>query len=149
MMNKIRIITIGKVKNSSIKFEIDDLIKRLKRVEIIELKEVKDSNEVKLKEKEFDLFRKYVEDNSYESFLLWEFGREYTTEEFYNKISKFQGNMQFFITGAYGPNDEFKLKVKNHLSLSKMTFTHEQAQYMLIEQLYRVHCFENNINYTK
>ena len=147
---KIRIVTIGKIKNQSLKNEITDLVKRLRRVEIIELKEVKDSNEEKLKEKEYKLFEKYINDSSYESFLLWEFGKQYNTKQFYDKLQNMRSkNIQFLITGAFGPNETLKLKVKNHLSLSSMTFTHEQALYMLIEQLYRVYCFENNISYSK
>jgi 23S rRNA (pseudouridine1915-N3)-methyltransferase len=148
-MQKIRVIVIGKVKNKSLLTEINDLSKRLTRFEIIELKEVKENNIPKLKEKEYDLFQKYLEDKSYENFLLWEFGETFTTKNFYSKLKKIDRNIQFFITGAYGPNEDLKSSIKNHISLSNMTFTHEQALYLLVEQLYRVYCFENNINYTK
>ena len=46
-------------------------------------------------------------------------------------------------------SNELKNLVDLKLSLSSMTFTHEQALYLLIEQLYRVQCFEKNISYSK
>lgn len=145
----LRIITIGKLKNQSLKTEFSDLSRRLSRFDLIELKEVKDKNLEIIKKKEFELIKPYLEDSSYETFLLWEFGKEYSTMEFSNRLKKYDKPIQFIITGAFGPSEELKKLVNNKLSLSKMTFTHEQALYMLIEQLYRVQCFEKGINYTK
>ena len=57
--------------------------------------------------------------------------------------------MTSLVTGAFGPSEELKRRTLFSLSLSEMTFTHEQALYMLVEQLYRVSCFEKGIDYTK
>lgn len=143
-----KIVTIGKLKNSNIEKEITELKKRISRLEIIELKEVKDKNIEIIKKKEAELILSLI-NNSYYNVLLWEFGSEFSTEQFYKKFKNISKPIQFIITGAYGPSEELKSKVDFHLSLSKMTFTHEQAFYMLIEQLYRLECFEKNIPYTK
>lgn len=149
-MQKIRVITIGKLKNKSLQNEIEDLKKRIPRFEILELKEIKDKNENIIKKKETEILKPYINENSYHSFLMWEYGNEFSTKDFSNKIKKINQPIQFLITGAFGPSEELKQLTKNsHLSLSKMTFTHEQALYMLVEQIYRHYCFEKGINYTK
>lgn len=147
-MQPIKIYTIGKIKNKSLITEIDDLKKRVTRLEIIELKEIKDKNSEIVKKKEFELIKDYVLSSNF-NFLLWEFGTQFNTKEFYDKLSKIDRNICFFITGAFGPNDDLKKLITNHISLSKMTFTHEQALYMLVEQVYRCECYEKGINYTK
>jgi len=147
-MNKIKIICIGKIKNKSLITEINDLKKRLSRFEIIELKEIKEKNINILKKKECELISKHLTKSNY-NILLIENGLEFSTQKFYEKFGRENREINFIITGAFGPNDELKNKVDFHLSLSKLTFTHEQAQYILIEQIYRMQCIEKNIPYTK
>jgi len=143
-----KIITIGKIKNRSLNSEIDELKKRISRFEIIELKEVKEKTEDLIKRKEFELIKPYLDKNCF-NILLLESGKEFDTKEFYNKLKTTTRSIQFIITGAFGPSEELKRSCDMILSLSKMTFTHEQALYMLVEQIYRVQCFEKNIPYTK
>ncbi len=57
--------------------------------------------------------------------------------------------MIFIITGACGPSEKLIQNVDATLSLSEMTFTHEQALYMLVEQIYRVDQLEKGTSYTK
>lgn len=147
-MQKIRIITVGKLKNSSLKKEVEELLKRISRIEIIELKEIKDKNSQIVKKKELETLKPYIE-SSPQTILLWEHGKQYTTKGLYEKVSLTQEPIDFIITGALGPSEELISLVNSTLSLSLMTFTHEQAFYMLIEQLYRCECFEKNIPYTK
>ena len=147
-MQSIKIICIGKLKNSSLKSEIEELKKRVKRLEIVELKDVKDDNSEIVKKKEFELIKSYIE-LSCDNYLLWEFGEEYLTKEFCDLIIKSEKSIQFIITGAFGPSDELKDLIRKHISLSKMTFTHEQALYMLVEQIYRAQCHGKGVNYTK
>jgi len=146
---KLKIITIGKIKNKNILLEIEEIKKRMPKLEIIELKEVKDSNTEIIKKKEYELFKKYLNSKNDIKILLWEYGKDYTTQKFYEKIKSLNKDITLFITGAFGANDDMKNSCNLYLSLSKMTFTHEMARLMLIEQLYRVQCFERNIPYTK
>lgn len=145
---KLRILLIGKIKNSSLKKEIKDLSKRISRFEFIELNEIKQSNEELLKQKEYESFLPYLKETSWTSYLLTERGEEFTSKGFYQEL-KSQEKVQFLISGAYGPSEKLRKEVKKHLSLSQMIFTHEQAAYLLVEQLYRVECFSKNIPYTK
>jgi 23S rRNA (pseudouridine1915-N3)-methyltransferase len=153
-MNKIKIITIGKLKNKSLIEEIQNLKKRISKLEILELKEIKQINENILKKKEYELLKPHINGQEQNTFLLCEYGKEYTTFEF-DKIIK-QTNeqtnnqtLQFIICGAFGPDENLKKQLPKKLSLSKMIFTHEQALYMLVEQIYRHYCFDKNIPYTK
>lgn len=145
---QIKIFCIGKVKNKNLLSEIEDLKKRISRFEIVELKEVKDKNSEIVKKKEFELFEKFI-DRSCFNVLLSEDGKEFSTKGFYEKFSSVDRPINFFVSGAYGPCDDFRDVVDLQLSLSKMIFTHEQALYMLVEQIYRAQCFEKNIAYTK
>lgn len=143
-----KIITIGKLKNQNLINEIKNLKKRISRLEIIELKEIKDKNIEIIKKKEFELISKHLDKSNY-NILLSEHGKEFSTKEFYNKFKNIEKPIFFIITGAFGANDDLKNQVDLYLSLSKMTFTHEQAFYLLIEQIYRLKCFRKNIPYTK
>lgn len=145
---QIKILVVGKLKNKNLFSEIEELKKRISRIDVIELKEIKDSNIEIVKQKEFELIEKHL-NPEYFNVLLWEFGEVFSTKRFYEKLKKIEKPIQFIITGPYGASSELSKRVNMILSLSKMTFTHEQAYYMLIEQLYRAECFRKGIDYTK
>ena len=146
-MQQINIITIGKIKNSSLKKEIDELKKRISRLNFIEIKEIKNNNVEILKKKEEEEILKHINPQN-KIYILHEHGKQFTTFEFSNLILKEDKNIDFIITGAYGPSNNLIDKFTT-ISLSPLTFTHEQAQYMLVEQIYRAQCVEKNIPYTK
>lgn len=143
-----KIIIIGKIKNEFINNLIKELVNRINRIEIICIKEIKEKNIEKIKEKEFIEIQKYLKKDEF-NILLWEFGTEYTTSQFYSKINTINKKINFVITGPFGANENLKKLFDLHFSLSKMTFTHEQALYLLIEQIYRLECIKKNIPYTK
>ena len=70
------------------------------------------------------------------TYILDPDGKEFTSEEFSKLISKTEEKLIFIIAGAEGFTDDVKNKIKR-ISLSKMTFTHEMAQLLFVEQLYR------------
>ena len=81
--------------------------------------------------------------------VLWENGKSFDTKTFSKKILEMEEDCIFVISGAYGASEKLRAKADFCLSLSKMTFTHEMAAVLLVEQLYRVQCEEKNIPYTK
>lgn len=146
-MVKITIFYIGKIKDKNILNMILELSKRLQRVKLVELKECKGKTieEIKLKEAEilspiFDKFQKV--------YVCSEKGDEFTTQKFYEYV-RLEDEVAFIISGAYGPHQKVIDNATKLISLSQMTFTHELALFMLIEQCYRIECFKNNIDYTK
>lgn len=144
----IKVIFVGKIKNKNLENEILELSKRISRFEIIYLKEIKEKNLNLLKKKEFEEIKLKIDKNSYTCLLLEE-GEIFSTKNFYEFCKNKDFNLTFIITGPFGPNQDLIQFVDKTISLSLMTFTSHQALYLLIEQIYRVDCYEKNIPYTK
>ena len=82
-------------------------------------------------------------------FLLDEAGEEYTSREF-TKLIKDWTVSNKDVNLAIGPVDgwgEYKSKTTNLIALSKMTFPHELAAVMLVEQVYRATEIIKGTNY--
>ena len=72
-------------------------------------------------------------------YLLDETGKQYTSQEFAKLVKQWNVNNQD-VNLAVGPVDgwqEYKTGTSNLISLSEMTFPHELAAVMLVEQVYR------------
>ncbi len=65
------------------------------------------------------------------------------------KILQNQGNIAFFIGGAYGLEESFTKACHMPISLSKLTFSHKIAKVILSEQIYRAFCLIHNHPYHK
>lgn len=68
---------------------------------------------------------------------LTEEGREFTTREFSGILEAADRKMVFIIGGPFGLAPEVKSRADRIIALSKMTFTHEMARLIFLEQLYR------------
>ena len=68
-------------------------------------------------------------------------GKQRSSEELSRELADLAlsgvSNAVFIIGGSFGLSDEVKAKSKYKLSMSKMTFPHQLARIMLLEQLYR------------
>lgn len=60
-----------------------------------------------------------------------------------------ESELSFIIGGSYGLSSEVKEKAGFHLSMSPMTFPHQLARIMLLEQLYRSYSINGNGKYHK
>ena len=157
---KIKIYAIGKVKDFY-KLGVDEYIKRLSsycKVEVIELKDESLSdkpNESEIK-KAIDNEGKRVltqlKDNEYLISLDLN-KKELDSVEFSkylsNKLESNGSNVSFVIGGSYGLSDELKKRVNDSLSLGKMTYPHQLARLILLEQIYRAFKILNNETYHK
>ncbi len=127
---KIKLVAVGKVKKGWIREGLDVYRKRVPELDLVE---IKDSNPMKEGELVLSMLRP-----EQELVALSEEGRTYTSEQFANLLGGARSHQfVFFIGSAEGLSSQIKQKAKHKLSLSPMTFPHELARLMLIEQLYR------------
>lgn len=151
----IKIFVIGKPKTKFIKMGIEQYLKwnkKYDRVELIELPLSADLNKITVdqyKKQDKEKFDKYFLPDVFK-IVLDERGKELTSIEFSQKIEKWRigkKNLSFFIGGPLGHHKEITKNADFLLSISKMTFTHEMAVLLLLEQLYRAFKINNNEKY--
>lgn len=80
-------------------------------------------------------------------------GKELTSEALSTVLQELplQGKsvVSFIIGGSFGLSDAVKAKGDLRLSMSRMTFPHQLARVMLLEQIYRAFQIANNSKYHK
>jgi len=150
----LRVIAIDKIKDINYKNAINDFLQRLNnrlKIDIIELAPAKyinfDSKE-KAIDKEADKILESLNHQDY-VIILDDKGKHLNSHEFSTLIfdTLNHKHITFIIGGAYGLSSKIKDKSNIMLSLSKMTFPHELARLVLIEQIYRAYCINSNIKY--
>ncbi len=157
---KIKIYAIGKIKDFY-KFGVDEYVKRLSsycKIEIVELKDESISEKPSEKEiqKAIDIEGKRVvsllKDNEYLIGLDLN-KKEMDSVEFSgylsNKLEQSGSNISFVIGGSYGLSEELKSRINDSFSFGKMTFPHQLARLILLEQIYRAFKILNNETYHK
>ncbi|MEM6597788.1 MAG: 23S rRNA (pseudouridine(1915)-N(3))-methyltransferase RlmH [Cyanobacteria bacterium P01_D01_bin.36] len=137
---KVKIIAVGKVKKPWLREGIALYAKRLPEVSIVE---IKDSG----KEKEADKLLSMVRAQD-RLVILAEYGKKRDSEGFAQWLGQEAfGTLVMFIGGPDGVCN--RLKKKPMISLSAMTFPHEMARLLLVEQLYRAKTILQNGSYHK
>lgn len=76
-------------------------------------------------------------------------GSKYIDSLEFAKMIENKGEINFFIGGAYGFEDEFLKKCDVCMSLSPLTFSHKIAKVVLCEQIFRGLSILNNHPYHK
>jgi 23S rRNA (pseudouridine1915-N3)-methyltransferase len=135
---KIRIVAVGKVKESFILEGVREYMKRLAPLVKLEMVELKDEG----MEKEAKVLERYLGDST---FILDVSGKRMSSEGF-AKLVKDQEMLTFLIGGADGIDGNLKKRAKA-ISLSDMTFTHEMSRLFLMEQVYRAFMINTNRKY--
>lgn len=144
---QIQIIAVGKVKEDYLKRGIDDYKKRLSKYTGVKIIEVTEENiaarpdyEVKAKEAR-KLLKHLAERDSWYVVALDRRGIEVSSENLAQRIESLmvagRSNIAFVIGGALGLDDSLVKSADLQLSLSKLTFPHQVARFILLEQLYR------------
>ena len=142
----IKVIALGKLKEKFLKEGIDEFQKRLTpyaSFEIIELTpvEIKDENLVqKALDEDAQKILSYVKPQSYVITLEIN-GKMLSSEEFAKKINDLTfdgvGEIIFVIGSSCGLSPIVSNRANFKLSFSKMTFLHQFARLILVEQIYR------------
>lgn len=142
----IKIIAPGKIKEKFLKDGIAEFLKRLTpyaSVEIIEIpaSDIKDENIIErfLKD-EGEKILSYIKPNSYVITLEIK-GEMLSSEKFAEKLENLIndgiGEVIFVIGSSYGLSKIVSERANFKLSMSKMTFLHQFARLILVEQIYR------------
>ena len=128
--NRCRVLAVGKVRRGWIQEGIDLYRKRLPGLEIVELRD-------STPQKEADAIQASLRSDE-RLIALMEEGDSLASIPFARRLERY-GNerLAFVIGGADGLTSELKSRASWRLSLSPMTFPHELARLMLIEQLFR------------
>ena len=138
--SRCRIIAIGKVRKSWIQEGIELYRKRLPGLTIVELR---DGNP----EKEAESIRQTLRSDE-RPVMLMEQGETLTSINFSERLRSLGSQrLAFVIGGADGLTAELKALAHWKLSLSPMTFPHELARLLLIEQLFRAQAIQQGSPY--
>ena len=142
----IKIIALGKIKEKFLKDGIDEFLKRLTpyaSVEILELPaiEIKDEHLTeKVLREEGEKILSYIKTQSYVITLEIK-GKMLSSEELAGKIEELTndgvGEIVFVIGSSCGLSKIVSERANLRLSMSKMTFLHQFARLILVEQIYR------------
>jgi 23S rRNA (pseudouridine1915-N3)-methyltransferase len=146
---KINIISVGKIKEKYLKDAIAEYAKRLSRFCNLNMEEVADekapetlspAQEEQVKRQEAERILKRLRGNSL-MIVLDIKGEKITSEGFAAKLRGFLlsgvSDITFVIGGSLGLDKSVTDKASFLLSLSDMTFPHQLARLILLEQIYR------------
>ncbi len=141
---KIRLLLLGKTRRAELCTLLDEYVKRIARSCPIEVTEVRDAPTA---------VKKLDADRAATAVLLDAGGKAHDSESF----AKWLGEQRdrgareiIFICGdADGFPAELRERVKQKVSLSAMTYSHELARVMLAEQIYRAFAILSGSPYPK
>lgn len=158
-MLNVNVICIGKLKESYLKDACGEYLKRLMafcKTNIIELDEYRlpdnpsqSQIDLALKEEGERILKKA--DGSTIIAMCIE-GGQMPSEKLSKTIeslSQSTSKISFIIGGSFGLSDEVKSRAKIKLSMSQMTFPHQLARVMLLEQIYRAFMITSGNKYHK
>ncbi|HOQ00394.1 MAG TPA: 23S rRNA (pseudouridine(1915)-N(3))-methyltransferase RlmH [Acetivibrio clariflavus] len=158
---KLTVVAVGKLKEKYLKEGINEYSKRLSRFCELQVIEVEDeqapenlsvSQEEQVKRREAERIIKRVKEGSVLIVLDLK-GKKLSSEEFSDKLNSFfisgKSHITFVIGGSLGLDEELVRKADFSLSLSDMTFPHQLARLILVEQIFRAFKILNNETYHK
>lgn len=149
---KFRFVWIGKTRDKDWKTLQDRYLKRLSHFISCEITEIRESSKGESKEIEGNRILQLLNPKSF-AILLDVNGETISSHALAAKIEKWQVASQreifFIICGPDGASDELAMRADYRLSLSILTFTHEMARVLLLEQLYRAFSIIKGLPYQK
>jgi 23S rRNA (pseudouridine1915-N3)-methyltransferase len=155
---RFKICWVGKTQNASIRSLLSDYLARLSHLTSVEIVEVPDFSKRRglrgsaLLAAEGEGIARYLASDG-RRVVLDECGTQFSSQEFARWIEagQIQGTREiaFIIGGPEGIEQTLAAQAHLKLSLGKMTWTHEMARVLLLEQVYRALCILRNIPYHK
>ncbi len=159
-MIKLRIISVGKMKEKFWLTAQDEYLKRLKRfaqVEIVELPDLptpeapSEAEKNAILKKEGENVLRAIKGYDTVCVLAIE-GKEMSSEALAKKLGGYFNmgkSICFIIGGSFGLHDDVKKQADMLLSFSPMTFPHRLMRIILLEQIYRSFKINAGENYHK
>jgi 23S rRNA (pseudouridine1915-N3)-methyltransferase len=138
-MIRVQIISPGKIKDAWLDMALQEYVKRLSGAAEVHCHWCKDEK----------AFQKLIAD-SQDIIYLDPHGKDLSSEafsEFFFKEVELRGSKITFAIG--GPDGLKNISGPKKISLSKMTFTHQMARLILIEQVYRAFQIRKGSDYHK
>lgn len=134
---KINLLTVGRLKEKYLADAVAEYVKRLRPFSTVEIKEIPEQRSI---EEEGDKILALVPKDNWLC-VLDVGGTELTSEGFASKLEALmvegRSGWTFAIGGAFGISERLRSAADFRLSLSRMTFTHQMARVILVEQIYR------------
>lgn len=153
----ISIVAVGKIKEKSLSQLIEEYKKRIGAYSKIEIIEVSDEpndrlSDEKVKEIEGQRIIKQLKKDSYVILLSLK-GKQMDSINFSREIEKINtynsSHITFVIGGSVGVSEQVEQRADLLLKLSEMTFPHNIARLLILEQIYRAYKILNNETYHK
>ena len=158
---KIKIVTVGKLKEKYLKDGIAEYSKRLSRfanLEMIELADEKtpdrasDSENQKILEIEGTRILSKIGDRDFVIVLAIE-GKTLSSEEFSKQLEQAPINgfstLTFVIGGSLGISPQVKKRANLSISFGRLTLPHQLMRLVLVEQIYRAFTIQQGSPYHK
>ncbi len=158
---KIKLITVGKVKESFFRDAIAEYSKRLSKfgelqiIEVADEKTAENMSDVEIDEvldKEGERILKNIGEREFVTVLDIK-GKKTTSEGLSSKIedilNRGYNTLDFVIGGSLGLSSKVKARGDYSLSFSDMTFPHQLMRVILLEQIYRALKISHNEPYHK
>ena len=160
-MLKIDLITVGKLKEDYLRRACEEYTKRLGsycKLQIFELPEYKvpqnpsDAHIANCIQQEGQSILAKIPPQSYVVAMCIE-GKMLSSEDLAETFTQVQNRgmsqLSFIIGGSWGLDGAVKARADLKLSMSRMTFPHQLARVMLLEQIYRACAINNHTKYHK
>ena len=158
---KIKIVTVGKLKEKYLKDGIAEYSKRLSRfanLEMIELADEKtpdrasDAENQKILEIEGTRILSKIGDRDFVIVLAIE-GKTLSSEEFSKQLEQAPINgfstLTFVIGGSLGLSSQVKKRANLSISFGRLTLPHQLMRLVLVEQIYRAFTIQQGSPYHK
>ena len=158
---KIKIVTVGKLKEKYLKDGIIEYSKRISRfatVEMIELADEKtpdrasDSENAKILDVEGNRILSKIGEREFVVVLAIE-GKTLSSEEFSKQLEQASINgystLTFVIGGSLGLSPQVKNRANLSLSFGRLTLPHQLMRLVLVEQIYRAFTIQQGSPYHK
>ncbi|HET1563071.1 TPA: 23S rRNA (pseudouridine(1915)-N(3))-methyltransferase RlmH [Streptococcus pneumoniae] len=154
---KIKVVTVGKLKEKYLKDGIAEYSKRISRFakfEMIELSDEKtpdkasESENQKILEIEGQRILSKIADRDFVIVLAIE-GKTFFSEEFSKQLEETSIKGFFIIGGSLGLSSSVKNRANLSVSFGRLTLPHQLMRLVLVEQIYRAFTIQQGFPYHK